>query len=32
VVIVFKYGNHIAFANTERLKYKQEWREGEKAG
>lgn len=32
VVIVFKYGEHIAFANTERLKYKQEWREGEKAG
>lgn len=32
VVIVFKYQNHLAFANTERLKYKQEWREGEKAG
>jgi hypothetical protein len=32
VVVVFKYGNHIAFANAERLKYKQEWREGEKAG
>lgn len=32
VVVVFKYGNHVAFANTERLKYKQEWREGEKAG
>jgi len=32
VVVVFKYGNHIAFANTERLKFKQEWREGEKAG
>jgi hypothetical protein len=32
VVIVFKYGNYLAFANTERLKYKQEWREGEKAG
>lgn len=32
VVVVFKYGPHIAFANTERLKYKQEWREGEKAG
>lgn len=32
VVVVFKYGNYIAFANTERLKYKQEWREGEKAG
>jgi adenine-specific DNA-methyltransferase len=32
VVVVFKYGNHIAFANTERLKFKQESREGEKAG
>lgn len=32
VVVVFKYNNHIAFANTERLKYKQDWREGEKAG
>lgn len=32
VVVVFKYGNQLAFANTERLKYKQEWREGEKAG
>lgn len=32
VVVVFKYANYIAFANTERLKYKQEWREGEKAG
>ncbi|NLZ94840.1 MAG: hypothetical protein GX921_03310, partial [Bacteroidales bacterium] len=32
VVVVFKYDNHIAFANTERLQYKQEWREGEKAG
>jgi hypothetical protein len=32
VVVVFKYGNHVAFANTERLKFKQEWREGEKAG
>lgn len=32
VVVVFKYGNHLAFANTERLKYKQAWREGEKAG
>lgn len=32
VVVVFRYGNHLAFANTERLKYKQEWREGEKAG
>ncbi|CAN5393872.1 hypothetical protein BH23BAC1_BH23BAC1_14620 [soil metagenome] len=32
VVVVFKYGNNLAFSNTERLKYKQEWREGEKAG
>jgi hypothetical protein len=36
VVLVFKYaddkGQYIAFANTERLKYKQAWREGEKAG
>lgn len=32
VVVVFKYGNYLAFASTERLKYKQEWREGEKAG
>ena len=36
VVLVFKYRDNIseylAFANTERLKYKQEWREGEKAG
>ena len=32
VVVLFKYNNHIALANTERLKYKQEWREGEKVG
>lgn len=32
VIVIFKYGNYLAFANTERLKYKQEWREGEKAG
>ena len=32
VVVIFKYGKHIAFANTERLQYKQEWREGEKVG
>ena len=32
VVVVFKYENSIAFANAERLTYKQEWREGEKAG
>ena len=32
VTIIFKYGNHISFANSERIKYKQEWREGEKIG
>ncbi|MDD2636993.1 MAG: hypothetical protein PHW82_15985, partial [Bacteroidales bacterium] len=32
VTIVFKYDNLIAFANSERLKYKQEWRAGEKVG
>ncbi|MBU1060547.1 MAG: Eco57I restriction-modification methylase domain-containing protein [Proteobacteria bacterium] len=32
VVVIFKYENLIAFANAERLEYKQEWREGEKAG
>ncbi|MDD3107123.1 MAG: transposase, partial [Bacilli bacterium] len=32
VTIVFKYGKMLAFANSERLKYKQEWREGEKVG
>ncbi|NWJ50300.1 MAG: N-6 DNA methylase [Bacteroidetes bacterium] len=36
VVVIFKYFDdkteYIAFANTERIKYKQEWREGEKAG
>jgi hypothetical protein len=32
VTVVFKYGNHIAFANSERMKYKQEWREGERVG
>jgi adenine-specific DNA-methyltransferase len=35
-IVVFKYSDkekeYLAFANTERLKYKQEWREGEKAG
>ncbi|OCQ97856.1 hypothetical protein BCD67_01620 [Oscillatoriales cyanobacterium USR001] len=31
VVVVFKYGEYLAFANTERLKYKRD-REGEKAG
>lgn len=32
VVVIFKYGESIAFANCERLAYKQAWREGEKAG
>ncbi|KXK43187.1 MAG: type IIS restriction/modification enzyme [Bacteroidetes bacterium OLB11] len=32
VVVIFKYGEHLAFANTERLQYKQEWREGEQVG
>jgi hypothetical protein len=32
VVVVFRYNQFIAFANTERQKYKQESREGEKAG
>lgn len=32
VTVVYKYGNQIAFANTERTKYQQEWREGEKIG
>lgn len=36
VVLVFKYSDkksqYIAFANTQRLQYKQAWREGEKAG
>lgn len=36
VIIVFKYrdnkSEYIAFSNTERLQYKQAWREGEKAG
>lgn len=32
VTIIFKYGNSISFANSERIKYKQEWREGEKVG
>ncbi|MDB9374050.1 Eco57I restriction-modification methylase domain-containing protein [Nodularia sphaerocarpa] len=31
VVVVFRYGEYLAFANTERLKYKNN-REGEKAG
>jgi tRNA1(Val) A37 N6-methylase TrmN6 len=32
VVIIFQYDNYLSIANTERLSYKQEWREGEKAG
>ena len=32
VSIVFKYDGNISFANSERNKYKQEWREGEKVG
>lgn len=32
VTLIFKYNNQIAFANSERLKYKQAWREGEKVG
>lgn len=32
VIVVFRYENYISLANAERLKYKQEWREGEKAG
>jgi hypothetical protein len=32
VVVVFRYDNLLSFANAERLPYKQEWREGEKAG
>lgn len=32
IVVVFLYDKHLAFTHTERLPYKQEWREGEKAG
>ncbi|MES2649849.1 MAG: N-6 DNA methylase [Bacteroidota bacterium] len=32
VTVVFKYENKISFANSERVKYKQEWREGERVG
>lgn len=32
VTIIFKYNGLISFANSERIKYKQEWREGEKIG
>ncbi|MEI7590416.1 MAG: hypothetical protein WCJ49_03790, partial [Deltaproteobacteria bacterium] len=32
VVVVFRYEHFISIANAERITYKQEWREGEKAG
>lgn len=32
VVVVFMYDQHLAFANAERVKYSQAWREGEKVG
>jgi hypothetical protein len=32
VTIVFKYGNLLSFANSERIPYKQSYREGEKVG
>ena len=32
VVVVFRYDKHITIAAAERLKFKQTWREGEKAG
>jgi hypothetical protein len=32
VAVIFRYDNFISLANVERQKYKQEWREGEKAG
>ncbi|MEC5166734.1 adenine-specific DNA-methyltransferase [Flavobacterium sp. PL11] len=32
ITIVFKYGKHIAFANSERTQFKQQWREGDKIG
>ncbi len=32
VTIIFKYDGLLSFANSERIKYKQEWREGEKVG
>ena len=32
VTIIFKYDNFISFANSERTKYNQEWRDGEKLG
>ncbi|MCK9331072.1 MAG: N-6 DNA methylase [Candidatus Cloacimonetes bacterium] len=32
VLIIFQYSNYISIANTERIPYRQEWRQGEKAG
>jgi hypothetical protein len=32
VVVLFQYGNFITLATSERTKYKQTWREGEKIG
>ncbi len=32
VVVVCRYGDYIAIANSERAAYKQQWREGEKVG
>jgi hypothetical protein len=32
VTIVFKHDGKLSFSNSERVKYKQEWREGEKIG
>ena len=32
ITIIFKYGNHIAFANSERTQFKQTFRDGEKIG
>ena len=32
VVVIFRYGNYLALANTERTAYQQTWREGEKVG
>lgn len=32
VAVMFKYGSQLSFANIERTKYKQEWRDGEKVG
>ncbi len=32
ITIVFKYAHFISFANSERVKYLQEWRDGEKIG